>query len=236
MKINPSTELRASDYGLKTRGHRLFVLFFCLLSIVCSPSSVFATDWLENANGYARGMDQSKTSGRPLMLYFYTDWCPYCRKFEKNVLADASVKKALEGFVLVRIDPEKGSRENTIAADYRVDGYPTVLFLNSAKGGGAQDASGATRSAADFTRAAEHYLKKNGFSKASSSSPPPASAAAAKRPVVGPPDHTLYLKNGRKVEGVLVSQNSQGLKLAMEELGEVYFSKIEYDRLEKIKK
>jgi thiol-disulfide isomerase/thioredoxin len=238
-RISPAL-LKTKDRRLKTKDFFHAIYFFSLWSIICGlwSAPAFAGDWLEGANGYARGLDQSKTSGKPVILYFYTDWCPYCRKFEKHTLGNDSVKKILDAFVLVRINPEKGSRENQIAEQYRVDGYPSVFFSNPSSGEGTQEVTQAVRSADDFKRAASEFLKVTAVKN------PPRDSAVLSAAVpmgktpsmaVGAADHILHLKNGRKAEGVLVSENAKGVTLAMDELGEVYFSKSEYDQLEKIK-
>ncbi|HCM43075.1 MAG TPA: hypothetical protein DIS66_07180 [Candidatus Omnitrophica bacterium] len=232
--------MKTQDRRLKIKDFFHIIYFFSLLFMVCClwSAPAFAGDWLDGANGYARGLDQSKTSGKPLLLYFYTDWCPYCRKFEKHTLINDSVKKVLDGFVLVQINPEKGSRENQIAEQYRVNGYPSVFFSSPSTGESTQEVTQAVRSADDFKRAASEFLKVT-----AAKNPPrdpavlPAAVSAGKAPSmeVGAADYILHLKNGRKAEGVLVSQNAKGVTLAMDELGEVYFSKSEYDQLEKIK-
>ncbi len=215
-------------------------LFISLFTAACFGLSApaYAGDWLEGANGYARGLDQSAASGKPLVLYFYTDWCPYCRKFEKHTLADGGVKKVLDGFVLVRINPEDGSRENQIAQQYRVDGYPAVFFSNPATGQSTQEVTQAVRSADDFKKAAAEFLKVVVPKKQAAAAQTPSVSTSQDKAVASalPADHILHLKNGRKVEGRLISQDAKGVKIEMDELGEVYFSILEISKLEEIKK
>jgi thiol:disulfide interchange protein len=64
-----------------------------------------------------------------VMVDFYTDWCGWCRKLDETTLADPHVHRALDKFVAVRLNAEKDGRE--AAVRYRVDGYPTVLFLDA---------------------------------------------------------------------------------------------------------
>ncbi len=171
-------------------------------------------------------------------MYFYTDWCPYCRKFEKHTLADGGVKKVLDGFVLVRINPEDGSRENQIAQQYRVDGYPAVFFSNPATGQSTQEVTQAVRSADDFKKAAAEFLKVVVPKKQAAAAQTPSVSTSQDKAVASvlPVDHILHLKNGRMVEGRLISQDAKGVKIEMDELGEVYFSTLEVSKLEEIKK
>jgi len=224
---------------MRTKDFLHTIYFLSLWSAVCGLWAVpaFASEnWLEGANGYARGLDQAKLSGKPLILYFYTDWCPYCRKFENNILADAAVKKNLESFIRVQVNPDDGSRENELARQYRVSGYPTVLFARASDLQGAEAAGRAIRAPADFIQATNRYLKKIPAAEVSQTVDSPKSSGLSEQvPEAVVADHVLHLKNGRKAEGTLVSESAKGLTLAMDGLGEVYFSKSEYTKLEKIK-
>ena len=64
-----------------------------------------------------------------VMVDFYTDWCGWCRRFDQKTLSDFNVQRALERFVSVRLNAEKDGRE--AAERFRVDGYPTILFLDA---------------------------------------------------------------------------------------------------------
>jgi thiol:disulfide interchange protein len=66
-----------------------------------------------------------------MVVYFYTDWCSYCRTLDEQYLSAPSVRRVLERTVAVRINPESGPAERQIAARYGVDGYPTFLVINN---------------------------------------------------------------------------------------------------------
>jgi len=71
------------------------------------------------------------TTNDVLILFFYTEWCPYCKqalpeikKFENHI----ATQNAKNDYVitLTKIDCDKNS---TIADKYKVEGYPTIKLI-----------------------------------------------------------------------------------------------------------
>jgi thioredoxin-related protein len=67
--------------------------------------------------------------GKPILIDFSTSWCRYCKLFAKDSKNDAEIMKALESVVLFETDAEKGEGK-TLAAQYKVKGYPTFVLIN----------------------------------------------------------------------------------------------------------
>lgn len=88
--------------------------------------------WLYGAAGYARALELQREMKVPLVVYFYTDWCPYCRALDSDYLTTAPVQQYLRGVVKVRINPEQGQAEEDIAQKYRVTGYPAFFIQRNA--------------------------------------------------------------------------------------------------------
>jgi thioredoxin-related protein len=80
---------------------------------------------------YEAGLEEARATGKAVFLYFWSDTCPWCLKFEREVLPQEKVKRALEdNFILVAIDVD--AKENlALLGKYRVQGTPTMVFLNS---------------------------------------------------------------------------------------------------------
>jgi|GEM_PF-4661160 len=142
--------------------HKAFFVCCLLLAMCCllSAPAWADDDWLEGANGYAQGRAEAVASHKPMVVFFYTDWCGYCRKFSKNVLENPNVQKELDGFVKVRVNPEKGASENQLADQYGINGFPSVYFESPASGNAVQDVGSATSSAKRFASAANQFLKQ----------------------------------------------------------------------------
>lgn len=64
-----------------------------------------------------------------VMVFFYTDWCGWCRRMDESTFADGKVQEALGRLVAVRLNAEKGGRAE--AARLRVRSYPYIAFLDA---------------------------------------------------------------------------------------------------------
>ena len=103
------------------------MLSFLFLASAATASSVpsGSINWLTYDEAQKQGQDQS----RKYLLYFYTDWCTYCRKLEQNTFVDKEVAAYVnQNFIPVRINSEQMPK---IAARYRINGVPNLRFLTS---------------------------------------------------------------------------------------------------------
>lgn len=87
--------------------------------------------WYEGAAGLAEALEVQERDNLPLFLYIYTDWCPYCRQFERELLTDAEVDGYLDAVLAVRLNPESGGRESQLARQFGVRGYPTLVMYSA---------------------------------------------------------------------------------------------------------
>ncbi len=88
------------------------------------------SSWREGAAGYRQASAEAAQLQRPLLVYFRTDWCPYCRELERELLSSGEVETYLRQLSRVRVNPEAGADEDRLARAYGVDGYP-ALFLRT---------------------------------------------------------------------------------------------------------
>lgn len=77
----------------------------------------------------ASAMSRAGQENKLVMVDFYTDWCGWCKKLEQTTFADAGVQSQLAKLVAVRLNAEKGGEKE--AAQFGVQGYPTIVFLNA---------------------------------------------------------------------------------------------------------
>ncbi|MCM3871059.1 MAG: thioredoxin family protein [Pyrinomonadaceae bacterium] len=109
----------------------LLVAYFPSARSSAAPTlpNVTGEAWLNGAAGYARAVELQKQLNVPLVVYFYTDWCPYCRTLDNKYLPSAPVQDYLRGVVKVRINPEHGQAERALSNRFGVNGYPSFFVM-----------------------------------------------------------------------------------------------------------
>lgn len=107
---------------------RTFFTCFTVLALTC-PALFAGGDsgitWLDD---YKTTLDRAKEQNRLVMVEFYTSWCLYCGKMEKDTLGDERVVKMAADFVCARLDADV---QKAAATRYEPEGFPTVVFATS---------------------------------------------------------------------------------------------------------
>ncbi|MEW5735910.1 MAG: thioredoxin family protein [Thermodesulfobacteriota bacterium] len=103
----------------------------CLLVTLCfglffAGTSGSLVNWKMN---YSDGIDTAGKNGKNLFIMFYTDWCGYCRKMNKETFQDKTVADLINrNFTPVQVNCEK---EKKTCDYYSINGYPTIAFTDS---------------------------------------------------------------------------------------------------------
>jgi thioredoxin-related protein len=114
------------------------------VAVRAQPAEVpgwFAESFLE----FPQDVREAARDGKRLMLYFWQDGCPYCRRFVATTLADRAIEErtrrhfvavALDLFGAREVEWVDGRRmsEKALAQALNVKATPTLLFLDE-KGG-----------------------------------------------------------------------------------------------------
>jgi thioredoxin-related protein len=91
--------------------------------------------------GWDRGIEESRATGRPVLVDVYTDWCGWCKRMKADVYTKPEVRDYLEDhFVMIELNAEssdparyegKAYTSRSLAARFGVSGYPTTVFLRA---------------------------------------------------------------------------------------------------------
>lgn len=95
-----------------------------------TPATKTST-WLSGAPGYSSVRTVHEREKRPMIVYFYTDWCGYCRSLNSQILAKSEVEEFLKTIPRVRINPETGDAESALAKEFAITGYPSFFVISS---------------------------------------------------------------------------------------------------------
>jgi tetratricopeptide (TPR) repeat protein len=84
--------------------------------------------WHENIGGYQQAVRERGPELAPMMVYFYTDWCPHCKYVNTVLWPDPGVAASLDHVVKVRINSEASEAEEALERQYGRPAIPTCYF------------------------------------------------------------------------------------------------------------
>jgi len=80
--------------------------------------------WLTSVDA---ALADAKTTGRPILLDMYTDWCEWCHALDDTTYVDSTFIDYSRKFTMARVNAEVDTAN---ASKYHVRSYPTVLVLH----------------------------------------------------------------------------------------------------------
>jgi len=92
-----------------------------------APATPPSIRWEKNFDAALR---KAKSSGMPLLVDFWAEWCAWCHRLDQSTYVDPWVVRKARAFVAVKIDTEGSRKEQQIAEKYQVRTLPTIVFLS----------------------------------------------------------------------------------------------------------
>jgi thioredoxin-related protein len=106
-------------------------MIFSVLVACVVLTSAFAQTGIDFQHGtWAETLAKAKAENKLVFLDAYTSWCGPCKWMTANVFPNDTIGTFFnKNFVSAKLDMEKGEGTK-VAAKYRVQAYPTYLFIN----------------------------------------------------------------------------------------------------------
>lgn len=77
-------------------------------------------------------LEEASSSGQPVILDFYADWCIPCHELDQFTYSDPRVLAILQPFRKIKVDTTSEEAEETreVISRFAVFGVPTIIFLD----------------------------------------------------------------------------------------------------------
>ena len=82
------------------------------------------------ASSYEEGLQLAGKEGMPVLLFFHSESCTWCKKMERETFPDPTVKNLMANYVFVSIDTDKDKKTTK---EYAVNGIPAYAITNANK-------------------------------------------------------------------------------------------------------
>jgi thioredoxin-related protein len=117
--------------------HWLALLVAAVFPFFIPPLAKAESGWLDD---YKKAQEEAKATDKFLLLDFTgSDWCGWCKKFDKEILSQSQFKDYAQGnLVLLEVDfprakpqsAELRKQNQELAQQYQVEGFPTIVVLS----------------------------------------------------------------------------------------------------------
>ena len=106
---------------------RLFQVLLLSVAAICVGPTVCASEVSWSAD-IASALQESRSTGRLVLMKFTADWCHYCKKMERTTFSDPAMAELVNrDFVPVLIDFAK---HQELAAHLKIRGLPVLLVVS----------------------------------------------------------------------------------------------------------
>ncbi len=107
------------------------LLLAVALALAPVSKATVAADSLSWLTEIEAAVDASRSSGRPILVDLYADWCGWCKRLDEEVFSSEIFASVAPRFVLLRVDTEDGGQGTALAERFGVTSLPTTLVITA---------------------------------------------------------------------------------------------------------
>jgi thiol-disulfide isomerase/thioredoxin len=113
---------------MKRRSAIMFATVIFML--LAAQSLLFPAAELDWKTDWNSALKEAAAAKRPVLMDFYTDWCPPCKKLAKFTFKDNNMINYFqkENYLLIKVNPEK---DRIAEGKFKVYSYPTLVIFNN---------------------------------------------------------------------------------------------------------
>jgi thiol-disulfide isomerase/thioredoxin len=111
-------------------GRLIKIAIIVFIVLFTAQFLLFSADSIKWESDWQRVLKSAVEKKQPVLMDFYTDWCPHCKRLDADTFVDKTVIDYFnkENYALLKVNPEvdRGAEEK-----FKVFSYPTLVIFKS---------------------------------------------------------------------------------------------------------
>jgi len=150
----------------------LFVIFCCYQNVKAETKATSNYKLEEIDQDFNQAIELARKSNKLIFIDFYTTWCSPCKKLDKIVFQNDSIRQILgKDYILLKYNAENDTVFH-LSKKHHISSYPTAIVLNSEGyvvnrkyGFPGEDFQSLSKNVLDFTQQTLEVDKRNEYLK-----------------------------------------------------------------------